>query len=70
MFEIQIEKAAEKQLRRIPTPMHERIVNAILPLRKTLGRRDRRSSLVLRMIGGFGWVIIGFCMKLPKKSGS
>lgn len=32
MFEIQIEKAAEKQLRRIPTPMHERIVNAILPL--------------------------------------
>lgn len=32
MFEIQIENAAEKQLRRIQAPMHERIVNAILPL--------------------------------------
>jgi mRNA interferase RelE/StbE len=32
VFEIQIEKAAEKQLRKISEPMHERIVNAILPL--------------------------------------
>lgn len=32
MFEIQIEKAAEKQLRRIPDPAHDRLVKAILPL--------------------------------------
>ena len=32
MFEILIEKAAEKQLRRVPNPAHDRIVNAILPL--------------------------------------
>lgn len=32
MFEIQSEKAAEKQLRRIPDPAHDRLVKAILPL--------------------------------------
>lgn len=32
MFEVQIEKAAEKQLRRIPDPAHDRLVKAILPL--------------------------------------
>jgi mRNA interferase RelE/StbE len=32
VFEIQIEKAAEKQIRRIPDPAHDRLVKAILPL--------------------------------------
>jgi len=32
VFEIKIEKAAEKQLKRVSSEMHDRIVKAILPL--------------------------------------
>ncbi len=32
MFEILIERAAEKQLRRVPDKAHDRIIRAILPL--------------------------------------
>jgi hypothetical protein len=57
VFEVLLGRSAEKDLRRLPNPIHDRIVRVVGALLKTHGRLGAGSSPEARMIGGFASAI-------------
>jgi hypothetical protein len=58
VFEILLERGAERDLRRLPESIHDRVIRAISALSRILDRQVAENLVEAKMTGGSGWATI------------
>lgn len=70
MYQIVVERSAEKDLKKLSSEVRPRAIAAIQALAKNPRPRAVASSLAQPPTGAFAWVTTVLCMKSPMKSAS